>query len=163
MSMIGNFVTVEPDQLDAFIANPKLITPFLYPEDGSEPANHLDVDKTWHAIHYTLNKKAWDGEEPLSLVVLGGQTLGEDVGYGPTRYLSPSQVKAVARALSAVTPEIHSGQFDLSAMNTADIYPQIWESDSAEALEYVLQYYHLLRSFYQAASERGDAMLIYLN
>jgi len=48
-------------------------------------------------------------------------------------------------------------------MDAAEIYPQIWESDGPDGLEYVLHYYNQLTSFYQAAAERGDAVLLYLN
>src|SRR5687768_4410646 len=101
MSMIGNFTAIRPDQLAVLVADPDLVSSFLYPEDGvDKPINHLDIDKAWHAIHYTLNGSVWEGEGPLSWVILGGQELGEDVGYGPVRYLDPTQVKSVAAALS---------------------------------------------------------------
>ncbi len=162
--MIGNLVAVPPKQLDAFIADPDLVAPFLYPEDGdAEPANHLDIDKAWHAIHYTLNGKTWEGEEPLFLTILGGEEIGEDVGYGPARYLIPAQVQAVASALSAVDADQFSKRFDPAAMDSAEIYPQIWQRDGAEGLEYVTHHYAHLSSFYRAAAERGDAVLIYLN
>jgi len=161
--MIGNFVAIPSSQLTALIAEPDLVESVLYPEDGTEPANYLDVDKSWHAIHYTLNGKTWEGEEPLSLVVLGGVEIGEDVGYGPARYLRPEQVQTIAGALSAVTPQNFATQFNPAAMDAAEVYPQIWASDGAEGLEYVLHYYTQLSSFYQAAAERGDAVLVYLN
>ena len=66
MSMIGNLVAVSPEQLQSFMADPGLIVPFLSPDEGgAEPANHLDLDKAWHAIHFTLNGKEWEGEEPF--------------------------------------------------------------------------------------------------
>ena len=39
MSMIGNLVAVSPEQLQSFMADPGLIVPFLYPDEGgAEPA-----------------------------------------------------------------------------------------------------------------------------
>ena len=163
MSMIGNFLAIRPDQLAALIAEPELVESFLYPEDGVEQTSHLEIDKAWHAIHYTLNGSTWEGEGPLSLVVLGGEELGDDVGYGPARYLNPDQVRAVAGALSAFTSHIFSAEFNPVALDAAEIYPQIWERDGPEGLEYVLHYYNQLAAFYQAAAERGDAALVYLN
>jgi hypothetical protein len=163
MSMIGNFLAIRPDQLTALITEPELVESLLYPEDGAEQANHLDIDKAWHAIHYTLNGSTWEGEGPLSMVILGGEEIGDDVGYGPARYLNPTQVRTVAEALVTVTPQIFSADFNPAALDAAEIYPQIWERDGAEGLEYVLHYYNQLSSFYQSAAERGDAALIYLN
>ena len=164
MSMIGNFVVVPPRQLDALIADPELIPPLLYPEEGdAEPINHLDIDKAWHAIHYTLNGSAWEGEAPLFLVILGGREIGEDVGYGPARYLTSTEVVDVAAALATIGPERFAARFDPVAMDAAEVYPQIWQRDGAEGLAYVQDYYAQLSSFYRTAAERGDAVLIYLN
>ena len=164
MSMTGNLAAVRPEQLQSFIDDPASIESFLYPEDGdAEPENHIDLDKAWHAIHFTLNGKAWEGEEPLFLAILGGEEIGEDIGYGPARFLTPVQVKAVSAALSVVTPETFGGQFSHAALATAEIYPDVWEAEGADSLEYVQPFYNDLRTFYQAAAERGDAVLIYLN
>lgn len=164
MSMIGNFVAVSPKRLAELIADPDSIGSFLYPDDGdSEPENFLDVDKAWHAIHYTLNGKAWEGEPPLGWTVVGGTEIGEDVGYGPARYLTTDQVKAVAEALSTIDAEEFSTRFDPKALGAAEIYPEIWGRDDSEGLEFVLNYYNELRTFYLAAAERGDAALLYIN
>jgi hypothetical protein len=140
-----------------------LLEAFLYPDDGAfEPKNHLSLDKAWHAIHFTLNGHAWEGEEPLFLTVIGGQAMGEDMGYGPARYLTPEQVKAVAAALLVVTPELFAEKFYPAALTAAEVYPDIWDEDE-ESLEYVQYYYGELRMFYQVAAERGDALISYLN
>lgn len=162
--MIGNLVAVRAEKLRSFIADAALIEAFLYPEDGdAEPGRHMDLDKAWHAIHFTLNGKAWEGEEPLSLAVLGGEEVGEDLGYGPARYLIPEQVNAVSTALSDITPEIFGGQFNHAVLAAAGIYPEIWEDEGAGSLEYVLPFYDALRTFYRSAAERGDAILSYLH
>lgn len=163
MSMIGNFVALSPDRLRALIDEPDSLEDFLYQEDGDEePNNRLDLDKAWHAIHFTLNGKAWEGEEPLFLTILGGEEIGADVGYGPARYLLPDQVRAVAQALNSVSAENFAAKFDPSALAAAEVYPGIWD-EGAEALEYVQSYYEDLRKFYISASERNDSVLIYLN
>jgi hypothetical protein len=164
MSMIGNLIAVNPDQLQLLVRDPDSIEAFIYPDDGdSEPDNHIDLDKSWHAIHFTLNGKAWEGDEPLFLTILGGTEIGEDVGYGPARYLRPEQVKAVAAALTGISPENFVARFNPSELVAAEIYPEIWTDEDDDGSEYVSSYYSDLREFYRAASERGDAMLIYLN
>ncbi len=164
MSMIGNLVAVSPEQLQSFMADPGLIVPFLSPDEGgAEPANHLDLDKAWHAIHFTLNGKEWEGEEPFFLAILGGEPIGEDVGCGPVRYLTPAQVAMLSEALSGITAENFGEKFDHSALAAAEVYPNIWQAEGAESLEYVQPYYADLRSFYQAAAGRNEAVLIYFN
>jgi hypothetical protein len=164
MSMIGNLIALSSEQLQALIRDPDSIEDFIYPDDGdSEPDNHIDLDKAWHAIHFTLNGKAWEGDEPLFLTILGGTEIGEDAGYGPARYLSADQVKAVSSALSDLPREAFVARFNPSAMTAAEIYPGIWEDEDDDGLDYVASYYTDLRNFYLAASQRGDAVLIYLN
>ncbi|MBX9400559.1 YfbM family protein [Lysobacter sp. BMK333-48F3] len=162
MGMIGNFAALSPAQLQTLLDDPGAVHSFIYP-DEDEPENHLDIDKAWHAIHYTLNGSAWEGEAPLFLAVLGGQAIGEDVGYGPVRYLSPVQVQAVSAALSAIDAAQFGARFSPAALDAAEIYPQIWQRDDQEGREYVLGYYLELAAFYREAAQRGDAVLAYIN
>lgn len=163
MSMIGNFLAVSQSALAALVADPASVESVIYPDSDPDPETHLDIDKSWHAIHYTLNESPWGGEGPLAAVVLGGQELGEDIGYGPARYLAPPEVAAVASALELVAPEDFSAKFNPAALDAAEIYPQGWEDSMPEALDYVLDNYRQLRAFYKAAASRGEAVLVYLN
>src|SRR5215203_4027303 len=67
----------------------------LLPE-GAEipsPVEEIDLDKSWHGIHYLLTKTAWAGEPPLSFLVLGGAEVGDiDVGYGTARAFRSDEV-----------------------------------------------------------------------
>src|SRR5262245_1240188 len=104
MGMIGCFAAVSEDTLTRLRLQPETIADFLYPEDGEgEPPNSLDVDKSWHGIHYVLTGEADGGKEPWSLAVLGGEEIGDDLGYGPARFLTPTQVAAVSQALSSLS------------------------------------------------------------
>jgi hypothetical protein len=164
--MIGNFVAITPQQLAALQADPSQVVGFLYPEDEDEESelpNHLDVDKAWHAIHFLLNGKTWDGEMPWFLAVLGGAEIGEDVGYGPARFLTPQEVKTVAAALSTISAAELAKRYDPKAMDEAEIYPEIWMRDGAEGLEYVQAYFREMVEFYRTAAERGDAALLFIN
>jgi hypothetical protein len=78
---------------------------------ASEP---LRIDKSWHGIHFLLTGSAWGGKPPLSNAVLGGKEFGQDLGYGPARYLTPDQVKEVAAALDEITEATLRAQFSSS-------------------------------------------------
>jgi hypothetical protein len=74
-------------------------------EDG-RLSRSLDIDKTWHIIHFLLNGDAWEGSGPLFDAVLGGSQLtDEDIGYGPARFISPAEVAATAHALRSISGE----------------------------------------------------------
>jgi hypothetical protein len=78
MSMIGNYRRVTALELASLQQAPNQIMRFLYPDDSTSiPADrHLDLDKTWHAIHFLLTGDPWEGEPPLRNAVLGGTPLG---------------------------------------------------------------------------------------
>ena len=99
MSMIGNFLQVSPAELAELISDPSRVESVIYP-NGEENENCIDVDKAWHGIHYLLAGDTWGGDPPLANVVLGGTAIGDDVGYGPARYLTADEVRAIGDALS---------------------------------------------------------------
>jgi len=165
MSMIGNFVALSPGALQRLIAEPSAIPEFLHPKEGQEtPPNHLDIDKSWHGIHFLLTGDTWSGEPPLAHVILGGIAIGDDIGYGPARYLTPDEVRVIAQALAGVTREQLEKRYLPATLEKAEIYPTgIWEAEGNDALEYLLQYYEPLVGFYRDAAARGDAIIQYIN
>ena len=136
MSMIGNLVAVHPSLLAAFIADPGQIEEFLYPEDESDPPNFVDLDKAWDAIQFILDAACGEEDGPLTLAVLGGASLDEDIGYGPVRYLNTEQVAAVAAALAGVPDEEFRRRFDPAALDAAEstrrcgwsLEPRVWST-----------------------------------
>ncbi|KJV35270.1 YfbM family protein [Luteibacter yeojuensis] len=163
MSMIGNFVAVDEVTLKRLQESPGEISAFLYPDAGDGPARQLDVDKAWHAIHFVLNGSAWEGSGALGMSVLGGTEIGEDIGYGPARFLLAHQVTDVADALSKVSDADFHARFDAQAMDEQDIYPQVWSRDADDGRTYVFDYFVHMVNFYKEAVSRGDAMLLFIN
>ena len=162
MSMIGNFLQVSPDTLAALIADPAGVEAIIYPE-GDDQFPGLDVDKAWHGIHYLLTGDAWGGEAPLANVVLGGKEVGDDVGYGPARYLTVDEVRVAVDALKDITPDDLRSRYVASDLSENEIYPDIWDDPGDDAVGYLVSYYGALRDYYIAAAESSNAMLIYVN
>lgn len=164
MGMVGYFVAVSSKTLDELKNNPDELGDYLYPNDSEdETPNFLDVDKAWHGIHYMLTGSVDGGEEPLSLTVFGGEEIGEDMGYGPARFLTPQQVKAVSAALDALGEDDFRSRFAPEEMEAAEIYPDdIWLSDSQEALEDLMEGYRQLVVFYSQAAVRGDGAILWI-
>ncbi|MDB5346761.1 MAG: hypothetical protein JWP89_5138 [Schlesneria sp.] len=95
-------------------------------------------------------------------MVIGGEELGsEDTGYGPAHYLVPEEVKAVATAIDEIPVWELLEKFDAERMNEEQIYPEGWR-DGPEEREYISQHYAALVSFFRAAADADDAMLVYL-
>lgn len=164
MGMVACFAAVPLDVLNRLRAEEESIEEYLYPEDGEDaPSNSIDLDKSWHGIHYLLTGQAEGGSGPESLAILGGVEFGPDVGYGPARFLLPAQVSAVAQALAALSPQDLAKRFNPKDMAAKDIYlSPMWERDGQEALDYALEYYQHLPVFYRDAAQRGDAVIQWL-
>jgi hypothetical protein len=124
-------------------------------ESGQES---LDLEKSWHVLHYLLTGSASEAPAPLGNAILGGSEIGDDLGYGPSRFLTPEQVREVSSALSSISKEDLANRFDLEAMMAANIYPVRDESELGLAQEYFGE----LSRFYAAAAAAGNAMLLYL-
>ncbi len=163
MSMIGNYLRISAERLRALREDPSGIMSVVYPDgDAAHPDGvHLDIEKSWHAIHFLLTGDTWGGQPPLLHVVMGGAEIGdEDVGYGPARGLTPYEVQAVSSALREISGEALWSRFDEQAFAAAEIYPEGW---SADGKDYVVEHYEALRRFFAEAAEAQDAMLLYLN
>ncbi|WP_028102033.1 YfbM family protein [Pseudoduganella violaceinigra] len=165
MGMIGCFASLPEETLVRLQGDEDSVEDFLYPDDGeSDPENFVDIDKAWHGIHYLLTGTADGGSPPLSLAIIGGDEFGPDMGYGPARFLTAAQVASITDALEGLSAESLSARFDPQDMGRQQIYPDsIWVRDGAVGLEYLLEYFEVLRTFYRDAASRGDAVIQWLS
>lgn len=127
----------------------------ITPEDLGEP---LGIDKAWHGLHFLLTGSSTDTKPPLGAAILGGQEVGEDLGYGPARYLSPAEVAAVADALDQVTHADLDIRYDPSAMEGEKIYPGGW--DDPDSADWLIETFDEVKAYYAQARDRGYGMLL---
>src|SRR4051812_5154835 len=145
-------------QISAIKKDPAKIVALAMSRDA---ATSLDVDKDWHGIHYLLTQRAHPTASAQSKAIFGGQEIGEDLGYGPARLLSPVEVKEVAKALEGETEAKVAVRYDPKKMDAMQIYPEIWTRDGKEALDELLDTYGKFVSFYKkAASSEGYVLLV---
>ena len=121
----------------------------------------LRVDKAWQGIHFLLTGQVEGGDPPLANVVLGGHEIGEDLGYGAARYLSPAEVKAVADALVPITSKTLRARFDPEAFREAEIYT--FNDEDAADPGYYLGYFEKIKAYYRAAAAKGNGMLLIID
>jgi len=178
MGMCLIYYRVSPQNAKTLLNHPPLIHTFLddeaRPPSGSEakpladlearPENDEDdTDKAWHAIHYLLTGDAEGGEFPTGFLLSGGQPVGnEDVGYGPARIFSPTEVSAIQTALSEHSKQDLMGRYDGPAMDRAGVYPTIWERDGEEGFEYAWENFVRLKEFIESISSSADYLLLHL-
>ena len=162
MVLIGRRVTA--DELRLVLDDPAQVSALLYgdldDEDAEMPDPELDLDKSWHGMHYLLTGTAWEVDEGAGAAILGGDEIGEDGGYGPARLLQPEAVRAVATALDAVDDETLRARFNPTMMMSAGIYPEIWTDDPEILDDYLMAYLDALRQFYRTAATHGQAVLL---
>lgn len=163
MGMVGYFTAINSSTLHELRVDPDQVAELLFPNDGDdEPENTIDVDKSWHGLHFILSELAKDGTPELESAILGGEPLGEDFGYGPARVLTPPEVQVISAALSSITGEAFAAKFDPARMEAEEIYPQIWERDGSEALDFLQHFFPSLVNFYAEAAQKGNAVVLWL-
>lgn len=121
MSVIVGFKQLSPEQLERLKTDPSLAQSILFSPDEGE-SKGMDLDVAWEAIHFLLTGRKDGGAPPLASAILGGKSIGPDLGMGPARYLTSGEVKTVADALSRLSKDDLRRRFDLKAMKKAKIY-----------------------------------------
>jgi hypothetical protein len=162
--MGGMLRQLEELQLAHLVENPDEVLDFL---DSEVPASQeLDLDKTWHGLHFLLTGEAWGGEEPVCYILAAGEQIGDeeehDAGYGPARGLYVSQVKAFAEALTAISKQELSSRYNGQQMMALEIYPRGWEEEPDEMREWLLAGYDKLQHFVVQTAATSKALLIWL-
>jgi hypothetical protein len=137
MSMIGYFLLASDEVLRALLAEPVAIHDFLHSSLEEESYDLLNIEKSWHILHYLLTGTAWGGEPPLNFIVAGGETVGEeDIGYGPARAFTSAEVRAIADALDRIDRRRLLDRFDGKEMDELGIYPPInWQDVAPPSLD----------------------------
>jgi hypothetical protein len=165
MGMVACFAGATAATIDALKSDPSGMQGYLYPEDGDgEPPHYVDVDKSWHCIHFMLAGDAGMGPDPSSWAFFAGEVVGEDVGYGPARILQPAQVQSIASALSSIGLSDFKARYSPSAMQAANVYlSDMCVRDGDEALDYIAGNYQTLVAFYRGAAERGEGAVLWVS
>lgn len=165
--MVGNYKQIPPADLEEAKKNPAFLKSIAYPEKDSETnIKKLSIDKASDGLHFLLTgvKKRIEGSS-FSNAIYGHKAISNDpahdFAYGPPAYLTPQEVKNGYEAISKIPKDDLKKRFDPQAMQKADIYPWIWEKDSS--LEYLMFNFDALIAYFKDASDKGNAMLIWLD
>lgn len=162
MSMCASFAKIDPNLIVRLQRDPSLIHEWIEAQGEGAP-EILDIDKSWHGIHFLLTGSADGGEGPLAAAVFGGEEIGDDIGYGPARLLMPQEVQVVAAALEALGLEAFVARYAPEALTAEGIYPDgIWSEDPAEARDYLVDNFKELLGFYAKASRAGAGILMWV-
>jgi hypothetical protein len=144
----------------------KPIAPPVEVAEMPRPVEEIDLDKSWHGIHYLLTKTGWEGEPPLNFLILGGEEVGSiDVGYGTARAFRSDEVSRIHEALQHIDGETLRSRFDPADMMGLEIYPEIWDRDPADddTFGYCAEYFDDLKNFLARTTEAKLGLVISLS
>jgi len=157
--MIANFLTITENQAEFLKTHSEQIEGFLYSDHVQDGADLINIDKAWHGLHYLLTGSVWEGDEPLCSVVLGGDEVGDDLVYGPVRFLAVEKVKEISAVLKEVCVDSLMQRYDAQAMNDAEVYPPNWTDDDNE---WLMEVFEKILDFYNNAASEEQCVVLYL-
>jgi len=112
----------------------------------------LAVDGAYR-LGYLLCGELGRSATPLSRTISGGGDIGDDLGCGPAHFLTVDDVREVAAALSQISEDDLKTRLDSGAID--------WELVSPGDLPGLLRGFTPVRSYYEDAASRGNAMLLF--
>lgn len=157
MGMYCSVTAVRPEVVAQLRANPGDAGPAFA---GRAADASVDLEKSWHGLHYLLTGSATEGSGPLAFLLHGGAEIGEDDGYGCPRLIDPDGVRAIDAALAAVTDDGLWSRFDAGAMESQGVYPGIWDEDEAELREEYTTYFRELKGLIGRARAGGMGVVV---
>ena len=131
--------------------------PIIQEPKKAEPT--CDLDKSWHALHFILNGDPWKGAFPLNFLASGGEEIGEDVGFGPIRFLNASQTKQLKDELNKITADDFDNRFNAAKLTSAEIYPT---GDWTDAKPWLRENYISIKEFIGQTVADGKGIYIYI-
>jgi hypothetical protein len=108
----------------------------------------VDIEKRWRDLGDALEQIVPPSGVPLAYVVVGGVEIGEDLGYGPLRYVVPSEVAAAGADLASLSVDDFR-----RAMAGAE--------DEAATLSYLWTAFETVRNCYVGAAAKGFGVLLH--
>jgi len=114
------------------------------------------LGKAWHLLHYLITGTEDDEEFPLAYAIMVGHPI-EGVG-GEFCWLSPEEVKEVARALGTISKEDLKKRSTKGSISKVD--PFRWPNGATKKeREELLADFANLKRYYRDAARKGNAML----
>jgi len=119
------------------------------------------IDKAWHGLHFLLTGSPWATSPGLGSAILGGDEIGDDLGYGPVRAHDVEATAEIAEALDLLTADALRSRYLPDQMEAQEIYPGGW--DDEENLEWLLEAFETTKNHFRSAREARCGMLILMS
>ncbi|RBP39845.1 uncharacterized protein DUF1877 [Roseimicrobium gellanilyticum] len=134
--------------------------PSLEPREGEDEG---DTDKAWQGMHFILTGTAEGGDFPEGFIMHGGTPAGDDREETGARLFQPEEVQRIQAVLEAQTEDGVRLRYDGKKMDTAGVYPQIWQRDGEEGVAYIWETLCEMREFVRETVEKKWALLVFFS
>jgi len=127
----------------------------------------LSLEKSWHMLHYLVTGQLGPAGGPGDLL-LTGEELGEDVGYGRPRLHRATATREFSQFLTTLDAARLQARVDIGEMRRLQVYA-IPEGPGSDAeLENVLRdnvgaYFPRLRDYVATMSDKGNGLLTWIS
>jgi hypothetical protein len=170
MSMICSVLGLSLAQVKALRTTPSLATSVAMASLGDDgdlsqlgPLQpELDLQKSWHILHYLLTGSIDDTSSPGG-ALLAGEELGEDIGYGPARLLDEAATAEFAGFLQGLDPDRLLARMNTGEMASAGVYAMPDEGDDEDLREEVGYYFPRLRDYVVQVAQKQGGLLTWLS
>jgi hypothetical protein len=193
MGMVYVLRRATPDQIALLRKRPQLIERFLYDEPREaaveatglmghlraafkfsppteaiggprEEGDEVDLDKSWHLMHFLLTGSGDGTGGPTSFLIEDWPEVGDvEIGWGKAWAIDAGGVRRFHDALRDLDEDALLARFDTEKMKAEDVYlADAFEGDEAEGCNYVLHHLSVLRTFVAEAARRNCGAIGYL-
>jgi hypothetical protein len=126
----------------------------------------LSIEKSWHILHYLFTGHVGPANAPGDLL-LTGEDLGPDLGYGPPRLHGHTATRDFSQFLDTLDLVRLQARVNLTTMGDLGIYSMPMGRGSEAEYERELRnevglYFPRLRDYVRKMSEKGNGLLIWL-
>lgn len=127
----------------------------------------LELEKSWHMLHYLFTGHVDDSNAPGN-ALLTGESIGDDVGYGPARLHDETATREFGSFLETVDAARLQARVNLREMTRLRIYampigPGPEAEYEGELRAVVAHYFPLLRAYVAKMSEKRGGLLTWVS
>lgn len=124
----------------------------------------IDLDKSWHGIHFLLSRCDFKSSPYTSFLLSGGHRIPLSVQVpAPTRAFLSSEVKVIASILSNISDKMLMSYYQPQIMNHLEIYPEEWSNLNEEndwVQNYLVGSFSGLKEFVIHAASQNFSVII---
>jgi len=136
---------------------------------GYKSLFQIDLEKSWHGIHFLLTGQSGDkgwlswlpfaGGGAVNSPIFGGKKIGDGGDMEGNRFFTPKEVRVLHAALTSRSIEAWGKNYNAEKMHQANIYPDVWQREGQSAYDgFLLPNLQGLITFFEEAAGQNLAV-----